>query len=473
MTFEWTKSALGGYPGPQGTTTLTPSQPPKFYSSDITDKTPISDLTAESEEKIVYSLTSVPHDSRRSDSGDAGDELLFEGSALFGLRMHPDDSRESMLDLSMVNIFLSKKWTDFKKLLQSPVLTLYQNAIQTINSNEPISVDMLNSLLPESSITLESLCIMASYFDDIDTSQMLPFRTSKSAYLPSEVELYCTDKSSEPFVQDIVAPHKSVDETGMNTGFEPVSLKSFIQAQTPRFNSQQVAIAMNELEKINTFRTIIKFILANHSDITRFVTIDGVKDTFNYLGIFASSQDVESPDVIRAKGHSRNILVCCRGAASAVNLWGNNMLSESALFLVIKRMRYQDGSFGEFYVEPYWSTDNVTEHHKPYPFGSTTFVEGPRDEGLCRRKCVPTHQTTYLDISGKLSNGHIYYVGRVRDPVNDPQPPAVKISALGLNLSAIPSYNTNSAYDPIKANTYQKAYENKKLLSKIEIHLGI
>lgn len=478
MTFQTTKNFLGGYPGTPGSTTLTPTTPPKYSSETLSKDTPISDIAADSEERIVFSVINVPH-GRSQDGGESSEGLLQPGNVLFCVRSQPDDVRVSVLELSMVNSILAQKYKLFTDLFKKQVLILYQNAVQTSNMTEKfMSISEVKSLLPEGGITLEALCTMAGVFESVDMRNTVPFRSSsflqddgiQVAYLPSEFEVYSTFKSSNTTVQKIVAPHLSRDDTGAVVGFKPMKMQDLISKHTSVNKRQTIA---KNFQIIDKFRRIIKFILASNADIVQYNTLEGVKDMFNYIGVFVSSQNDGTPEQIISSGQARNINISCRGKTETINRWGSKMLSETPVYLIIKRMRYTDGSFGEFFVQPYWSTDNVSTNNMAYPFGSDQFVDGPRNEGLCRRKCVPTHQTTFLDMSGKLCNGHVFYVGRTADSCNESEPHISKVTSLGVNLNVAPMTSANSAYISPIPNNYQKSYDALNRLGNVWINLGI
>jgi len=460
MSFEDIRRSLGGFPSKAGTPTLTPLSPPGQYSSPSIYGNPTpSDLTAFAEERVVYPITPVPHD-RHSDGGVSGDELISEGDLLFGVRANSNDVRVATMELSFVNVFLAERYEQFKKLFSQKVLVQYQTVVRKFNPDEvPMSSQEVESILPTRDMTLQALCEAASHYEnEVDTGGCLPFRSSVvGAYVPSEDELYACIKKHESYVEEIVAPDYTPDglEDIWNTFISPATNKS---------------AAYSTLDLKQKYRTIIKLILAAHSEITQYVILEGIKERFNFLGILVSSQDDGTPQGVLQKNQTRQFNISCHGPTEVTNRWNSCMITNSALFLVLKRMRHTDKTFGEFYFQPYNSSDNAHEGMKAYPFGSNT-PEGPKFQNNTRRKQVPTHETAYLDISGVLHTGHVIYVGRLKDQINQQETHEGRILSLGLKKNLLS--RQYSAYDTLLPNNYQIAYDSRVRRKKIMVYVDV
>jgi hypothetical protein len=473
MSYDMIKTGLGGFPTKAGTPTLTPTVPPVYHSTSPTQNPPrISDVTDQSEERIVVSVQTVPYD-RHSDGGISSDELLSPGDILFTIRSNANDVRVPVMELSFVNIFLANRWQEFRNLFSMRVIALYQEVMRKMSDNPPIQLKEVDQLLPDRQMTLESLCQIASLSDYVDATNCLPFKLNgahRNAYVPSEDELYMSIKSSEHFTREVVGPQYAVDEQGVPASYKPSKFDDLKVSKGFKLTSASKDI-LYEMELKQKYRMIIKFILAGFPEISTFVTLEGIKEKFSYMGVYVSSQDEETPESILSKGHARNINFSVRGPTEVTNRWGSSMITNSCLFLVLKRLRHTDGTFGEFYFAPYNSSDNSSQNHKPYPFGSTKAPEGPKFENNTRRRVVPTHETSYMDISGVLHVGHVFYVGRIKDQFKEVEPFQAKLTSLGLKRNV--ANLDYSAYDMLAPNTYQAAYESKLQLRKILVYLGI
>jgi len=130
-------------------------------------------------------------------------------------------------------------------------------------------------------------------------------------------------------------------------------------------------------------------IVGNFPTYFRYCHIGGIRDVWNFFGALKNTDKGKNVGNLgTASSTSGSILnVVVQKDVGLINRWGNDLPPDTLLWIILKRAKYEDGTYGEYQFVPWYGKGQT----KP---GSADLF--------------------YRDVSGSPQLGHPYYVGRVK-----------------------------------------------------------
>lgn len=153
------------------------------------------------------------------------------------------------------------------------------------------------------------------------------------------------------------------------------------------------------------------------------LTQGGILAYWNYLGPLQNTDN----DVGDQYDPTRKFLivnVVMHKRAKIINRWNNDLVQGQRLYIILKRVRHDDGTYGEFQLTPWTSTDNDIRAE-------------PKREDL-----------VYLDISGAPQYGKAWFIGSVYEPLSQTRQQLKREISLGIGTtSLIEAYGAKGELD--------------------------
>jgi hypothetical protein len=442
--YQRTMNVLGGPRMPPGTRTLTGGNPTVPSTTSLFNAPPVSDMTSESEEVITGHLLVLPHATRYNDK--SPDDLLKEGDLLFCGKGPTNDARVSCFELSHVNEILYQTHQLYLEMLKRPVNHILQDlGISTANLSEDlISLDdyMTNNGVSKgkskkpASYAKDTETLL-DYLQDVATYKGYNFKSMNNerekgvlggGYFPSDLEIYLLNPATTK------EEHQKFNFAGV---YADGNLAENNEVMDERTKARMASIQHK--------KNAIHQIMTGNPNIFNYITIDGIMSKLNFIGPMVSSQDDSGAAAVAKRAQIRNLNIALQGPCRVFNRWGDVMNKGTYLFLTLRRRPNRDGTFGEFFFEPYYSP--------------------------VKQRYVPLSRLEYRDLSGKKEYGISIYIGSTRYAVgaNTPNgvqsPKKAKVMSYGGRVDPLSSSSPNV--------TLWQAYAEKAKLETIEIYFGM
>ena len=447
MSYDYTLAGLGGVQRPPSTPYLTTQSVPE--TTDITPNAPAIDGTTYAEENISFQIIAVPG-IEDVDGGLRAEQLISPGNFLFGVRAE-SDAKVSVFELAHMNLLLVERWEAWLRLLDKKIEDLVDQLQRTNNMDEQWLQD--NDYSKFSKRTLRDLIKAANYFPE-------EYLGGYPTVLPNQLNLFL--QTASPI--HLTPSHKARFRTPGGKGNLSKALAHMVvDAQTRGDQDTHIdklkVMAMNKADQ-DIYRSLIMVIMKGYSEITNFLTADGIVAKFNYLGIMVSSQEDTDVETIQSRGGLRNLKIGTRGPLKVNNYWGDILPKGTYLYFILRRT-FDGSRWGAFQYVPYWSS--FERSNSSYATSSSI---GPIKAKALRTRMIPSKELCYRDISGKDAIGHVIYIGLTRYPQQEKTTIHVKAVALGLQYD--PSDSKNALFSSVR-----NANEQKLNLPQMEIYAGV
>ena len=149
----------------------------------------------------------------------------------------------------------------------------------------------------------------------------------------------------------------------------------------------------------------------------QYLTVKGILDNWNILGVMINDMGSEN--------RFKTINVGVKNIVYVDNYWGKDAFPGATLWLVLKRMKLENGTYGSFTLEP------IATFKNPSPRSIDRF---------------------YKDISGNSQFGPIFHVGRVLDNEYPAPKSDTRLKAIGHKGTEEDGYIASGNSKKIKIN---------------------